>query len=89
MNRRGFFSFTIGAVIAGPFMRSQPVLIQKNWTLTGEEVFAFPHQMGFEMTSQALKEFARQCDLTSEAFRTIRKDICASPVFLDLEEDDD
>ena len=89
MNRRGFFSFTIGAVIAGPFMRSQPVLIQKNWTLTGEEVFAFPLQMGMEMTTKALNEFARQCDLTSEAFRTIRKDICASPVFLDLEEDDD
>ena len=88
MNRRGFFSFTIGAVITGPFMRSQPVLIYRHWTLTGEEVLT-PLQIGFEMTSQALKEFARQCGITSEAFRQIRKDICASPVFMDLEEDDD
>ena len=88
MNRRGFFSFTIGAVIAGPFMRSQPVVIQRNWTLTGEEVLT-PLQMGMEMAAEALKEFARQCDITSEAFRTIRKDICASPVFMDLGEDVD
>lgn len=87
MNRRGFFSFTIGAVIAGPFMRSKPVVIQRHWTLTGEEVFTL--QPGLEMATKALKEFARQCDLTSEAFRTIRKDIFASPVFTELFEEDE
>jgi len=87
MNRRGFFSFTIGAVIAGPFMRSQSVVIQRHWTLTGEEVFTL--QPGLEMATKALKEFAHQCDLTAEAFRTIRKDICASPVFMDSEDEDD
>jgi len=88
MNRRGFFSFTVGAVIAGPFMRSQPVLIQRHWTLTGGEVLT-PLQIGFEVTAQALKEFAHQCDITSEAFRRIRKDIFTSPVFMDTEWEDD
>jgi len=87
MNRRGCFSFTIGAVIAGPFMRSQPILIQRHWTLTGGEVLTL--QPGLEMATKALKEFAHQCDLTAEAFRTIRKDICASPVFIDTEWEDD
>lgn len=87
MNRRGFFSFTIGAVIAGPFMRSQPVVIQRNWTLTGEEVFT-PLQGVLEMTTKTMKEFARQCDLTTKAFNQIRKDIFASPVFRDLECED-
>ncbi len=87
MTRRGFFSFTIGAVITGPFLRSQPVVIQRHWTLTGEARFIL--QPGLEMTTKALKEFARQCDLTSEAFRTIRKDIFASPVFTELFEEDD
>jgi len=87
MNRRGFFSFTIGAVIQGSFVRSQPVVIQRYWTSPGNEMSNF--QSGLEMTTNALKEFAHQCDLTSEAFSQIRKDICASPVFLDLEDEDD
>ena len=43
----------------------------------------------FEPLIESFKKLDLECVKTGMGFQQIRKDICASPVFLDLEEDDD
>lgn len=38
---------------------------------------------------ESFKKFTLETEFTTKAFNQIRKDITSSPVFLDLEEDDD
>lgn len=37
---------------------------------------------------ESFKKFTLETEFTTKAFNQIRKDICASPVLMDLEEDD-
>jgi len=100
INRRGFFSTTIGALILGPvtgIVSTETVLRYHIPTRTIRKVPVFPPEKILEIdfdgmvrpAAGAIKEFTRQLGITGQAFDKFRRDIMSSPVFTECEDVDE
>lgn len=90
MNRRKFWSVITGGLVGARLgwydVRFPP---EKILEIDSQGVVHDLSVIDFEPLIESFKKLDLECVKTGMGFHQIRKDICASPVFLDLEEDDD
>ncbi len=102
MNRRKFWSVITGGLLGArlgwykvrEFTNIRPLWLSIDTAEPRADVVGLTSDIDlsvidFEPLIESFKKLDLECVKTGMGFQQIRKDICASPVFLDLEEDDD